>query len=139
MFGPSKNEIALTQQLAQLTQTLEQTKNAAEYHRRHCQELESKLATAQKEAQDAHIAAGTLDEQVAALRANLERLAGDSPFIQIEREWILFTDVKWIKGDGEGRITKINHHDCYTSEISAQDLVRLVSAHYRRRSQPDQE
>jgi hypothetical protein len=139
LFGPSKEEIALAQQIAQLTEALAQAKTSAEYNRQRCQELEAQLQTEQKESQNARIAAHTAQEQVVSLRVNLERIMGESPFVRIERRLILFTDVKEILGDEDGNLSEINGRNCFSFAVSAQDLERLVSAHYHRRAQPPQE
>ena len=72
------------------------------------------------------------------LQANLEALKGGDPFIEIEGELILFTEIRTIRPDEKGgiHVGPMNGRERWTSAMSARALADLVSAHYRRQAQP---
>ena len=63
---------------------------------------------------------------------------GGDPFIEIEGELILFTEIRTIRPDEKGgiHVGPMNGRERWTSAMSARALADLVSAHYRRQAQP---
>jgi hypothetical protein len=110
-----------------------------EYYRGECATKDAQLRALTEERRQQTSALADCRERLAALEGNLQRLTDESPFIEIERELILFTDVKWISTGTDGNLAKINGRDCWSSAVLARDLERLVSAHYQHRAPPRQE
>ena len=84
----------------------------------------SQLADLQKENHE-------LKNTLKNLRENLAKLAGDSPFVKVGPWLFLFTDIRRIKANEQGRLDILNETEAF-GEVLVQDLENLVSAHYRK-------
>lgn len=80
----------------------------------------------------------TAQAALAMLERELAKLKGNDPWIEVEGELILFTEIKSIRPDPAGGIHLglIAGRERWTNAISARALADLLSAHYRRQALP---
>jgi predicted nuclease with TOPRIM domain len=142
MFGPNRQEHeAALQKTATLEKGTQELRQRLDYFQQECRSRDARISELEREKQEVTSRLRDREAEVATIKENMALLEGESPFIKLGDVLYLFTQIHRIKPTTEsdavssqtpvGHVKEINDH-FVNANMAVEDLVRLISAHYRR-------